>query len=277
MIPEDFFEEDFLEEERLLNRGLLKRLRANAYADRSDAEVATALLRLGHDELRAYVEGGSRRLDEEEIRLVVRTSRRLLDRLGVVHELPFSDYSTFWTYWVEHGDETESTYSGVAILNNFFEPIHLELEEIEDHELASTLARPITSRDGTGWTEVDEGITELRRHFRDARSSLEYRNIGNDCDAILERLSEIVFDPELHLKEGVQEPPVKETKNRIGSFVANSAPNQGTNEKIRKLANATIEMTQAVKHKQEGTRKNAGIAADSVILLANMLRRLAEE
>jgi len=35
-------------------------------------------------------------------------------------------------------------------------------------------------------------------------------------------------------------------------------------------------MAQAVKHRPSTTRRDAGIGADAVILLVNMLRRLAE-
>ena len=93
---------------------------------------------------------------------------------------------------------------------------------------------------------------------------------------MLERLSEVVFDPDIHLEEGEQEPPVAHTKARLSKFVDHTALGP-SNAEIRKVARATIELAQAVKHQGEPTRRNAGIAADSVILLANLLRRLAEE
>ena len=45
---------------------------------------------------------------------------------------------------------------------------------------------------------------------------------------------------------------------------------------MRKFARATIELAQAVKHSGAPTRTEAGVLADAVILLANMLRRLDE-
>lgn len=282
MISEDFFkdgvvvEDGYPVEQRVLNRGLLERIRANAYTDRPDMEVATALLRLAHDELLAFATDRSQRTDDEDMRLILRTARRLVKRLEVSFQLPFSDYGSFHAYW-EENNCYGSWAARRGVLRVLFEPVHRELADREDDELEASLAQPITSHSGTGWPEVDKAIKDLRRHFRDARSSLDYRNIGNDCDAVLERLSETLFDPELHLKEREQVPPVSQTKNRIGRFVEVAAPDGRTNERIRKLANATIDLAQAVKHNQEGTRRNAGIAADSVILLANLLRRFAEE
>ena len=273
--PEDFFEDDFFSGQRVLRRELLDGVRAGTYNDRSDVEVAVALLRLAHDELQAYGTDGAERTDEQGIRLILRTSRQLLKRLGIVLELPFSDYRTFRTHWVAN-DGYGSWQARRDILNELFEPLHLELAELEDDELGSVLAKPITSHPGTGWNRVDTEINELRRHFHAARSAQDYRNVGNDCVAVLERLSEVAFDPEIHLEEGEQVPPVANTKVRLGKFVDHAAPSPA-NAEIRRVARAAIELAQAIKHQGEPTRRNAGIAADSVILLANLLRRLAEE
>ena len=275
MTPEDFFDDDFFSDQRVLNRELLERVRAGACNDRSDVEVAVALLRLAHDELEAYGTDGAQRTDEQGIRLILRTSRQLSKRLGVAFELPFSDYRTFRTYWVAN-DGYGSWQARRDILNRLFEPVHFELAQLEDDELGSILAKPITSHPGTGWNRVDTEINELRRHFHAAHSAQDYRNVGNDCVAVLERLSDIVFDPEIHLEEGEQVPPVANTKVRLGKFVEQAAPGSA-NAEIRKVARAAIELAQAIKHQGEPTRRNAGIAADSVILLANILRRLAEE
>jgi hypothetical protein len=46
---------------------------------------------------------------------------------------------------------------------------------------------------------------------------------------------------------------------------------------VRRVVNAVIELAQKVKHNPTPTRQQAGIAADSVIMLANILRRLHEK
>ncbi len=273
--PEDFFKDDFVSDRHLLNHELLDRVRAGTYNERSDVEVAVALLRLAHDELEAYGTNGEQRTDKHDIRLILRTSLQLLNRLGVVLDLPFSDYGTFRSHWMANGAHG-NWQARRDILNELFEPVHLQLADLENDELGSELAKPVTSHPGTGWSRVDIEINEVRRHFGSARSPQDYRNVGNDCVAVLERLSEVVFDPEFHLREGEQEPPVANTKDRLGRFVDNAASGPA-NAEIRKVARATIELAQAIKHQGEPTRRNAGIAADSVILLANLLRRLAEK
>ena len=116
----------------------------------------------------------------------------------------------------------------------------------------------------------------MRRHFTSARTPQDYRNVGNDCVTVLEALSRQVYDPDKHLRDGEDEPPVGKTKQRIERFVEDAAPGSDA-AVLRKLVRSSIEYAQEVKHRDTGSRKEAGIAADSVILLANLLRRLDED
>ena len=80
--------------------------------------------------------------------------------------------------------------------------------------------------------------------------------------------------PAAHLREGEEVPPRDKTKQRIGRFVETALPDDA---ELRRLVNAAIELAQKVKHNATPTRRQAGIAADSVIMLANILRRLHEK
>lgn len=90
-----------------------------------------------------------------------------------------------------------------------------------------------------------------------------------------EALSRQVYDVNCHLRPGETEPPVAQTKQRIERFVEDAASG-ASNAEVRKLARAAIELSQAVKHSSTPSRRQAGIAADSVVQLANLLRRLDE-
>lgn len=154
--------------------------------------------------------------------------------------------------------------------------MHEQLAAIEQQALRSSLVQPITRHARTGWVGVDVEIAELRRHFLHARTSQDYRNVGNDCVSVTEVLSRQVYDASRHLRDGESEPPVASTKQRLERFVEDSAGGQD-NAALRKLARAAIEFAQHVKHSSTPTRREAGIAADAVIQLANLLRRLDEE
>ena len=116
---------------RALNRGLLGSIQSGGIANRPDAEVGAALLRLAHDELEAFGTDGKQRTSEDDIRAILQTCRRLTKRIGVVLDLPFSDYRTFKSHWRANG-AVGSWQARRDILDGLFNPIHRELANLED-------------------------------------------------------------------------------------------------------------------------------------------------
>lgn len=274
---DDFFEDalGYPEGSRYFGRELMTELRGGPLASHSDIEVAVPLARLVHDELERYGTDGGQELGEDDIRAALQALRAVAGRVGCSDFDPqFRDFGGFRTWWIRK-DARGSWQARRDLLHDLFEPLHDQLADLEAGALASALADPISPHARTGWAAVDEEIGELRRHFLAARTPQDYRAIGNDCAHVTEALSREVYDAGCHLRPGEEEPPVDKTKQRIGRFVEDSA--QGPNNAaIRKLANATIEMAQHVKHSAAPRRQEAGIAADAVILLANILRRIDE-
>ena len=80
----------------------------------------------------------------------------------------------------------------------------------------------------------------------------------------------------MHLRDGETEPAVDKTKQRIGRYVEDSLAGKD-NEAMRGVANKVIELAHSVKHSTQPTRREAGIVADSVIMLANILRRVDQD
>ena len=148
------------------------------------------------------------------------------------------------------------------------------LDEREAGSITSTLVAAISPHRVTGWPRVDEEISELRRHFESASTQQDYSNIGNDCVAILEALSETVYVHDKHRRGEEPEPSVASTKARLDRFIEVELVGSN-NAELRKLARAAIEFAQAVKHRRATvSRTEAGLAADAVILIANILRRV---
>jgi hypothetical protein len=90
---------------------------------------------------------------------------------------------------------------------------------------------------------------------------------------VIEALSRQVYDPSKHLRDGEEAPAVGKTKQRLERFVEDALPDRDS-AALRKLVRASIEAAQEVKHSDTPMRRDAGVAADTVILLANLLRRL---
>ncbi|WAP52637.1 hypothetical protein OL239_05285 [Arthrobacter sp. ATA002] len=258
---------------REFNRELLEAIVQGPISDHPDVEVAVALAHLAHDEYELYGTCGSK-LSNEDSLLFTRALHRVLKRLGIeTFEVPFRDFDSFRKYW-RRNDGHGSWQARRDMVEGFFEPLHELLDQREAASMAWTLATPISPRPVTGWSRVDLEIAEMRRHFNAATSQQDYSNVGNDCVAILEALSAAVYVHEKHGEAESPEPSVASTKTRFDRFVEVEVRGS-ENSYIRKLARASIELSQAVKHRREtATRTDAGIAADSVILLANIFRRL---
>jgi hypothetical protein len=249
---------------RQVDHELLVALRRRPVGESDETEAAVALARLVHDELEAFGTDGNPQLSEGEIRDALLALRAVAKRVGLGEiDIPFRNDG--YGSWQARRD----------MLNAIFDPLHDRLIDIESGNLESSLAQPVSPRGRTGWAKVDEELSEMRRHFEIAQSVQDYRNVGNDVVTITEALSRRVYDPAKHLREGEVEPAVGKTKQRLERFVEDALPGSDSTA-ARRLVRASIEMAQEVKHSDTPSRREAGLAADAVILLANLLRRLDE-
>jgi hypothetical protein len=280
MRPDDYFTERHVGEPdpwstiTEFDDELADRLRQRPLADVDDLDAAMALMQLLHDDLERYGTAGDERLSDEELGLALRTLRAVLKRLGIGFEVPFRSFTAFRTYWISHR-MSGSWQARRSYLDSLFDPIHHQLIRLEEQRFESELVSAVSPRTRTGWTAVDTELNELRRRFRTSTTPQDYRAVGVHCVGVLEALGRTVYDPAKHLREGETPPLPDKTKQRIGRYVedALSGPE---NEELRALVNRAIELAQHVKHSSTPTRREAGVAADAVIMLANILRRLAE-
>jgi hypothetical protein len=250
-------------------------VRAGSVPGHDDLSSALALTRLVRAELEAFGTGGGEKLEGAEIALAQRTLRAVLQRLGIDLTLPWRDFAGFRSYWLKN-NASGSYQARRDLIEQFFGPVQDALDEREDVEIRAVLAEAVSPRAGTGWSKVDEEITELKHRFRTASTTQDYRDVGNRSVAVLEALSRTVYDRTRHLREGETEPPPDKTKQRLGRYVEDSLAGKD-NEAIRAVANKIIELAHGVKHSTTPIRREAGIATDSVILLANILRRVDQE
>lgn len=265
-----------LQTQTVLNEGLLQLVTTEPLPDHTDIEVAVALARFAHEEFEGYGTNQNQALTQEGSVLVMRALKAVLKRLGIASfNPPYRDFNTFHKFWRSVGAVNAGGWQARRdILDEDFEPLHELLDERDAGSISSTLATAISPHKTVGWPRVDEELAELRRHFESAQSPQDYSNVGNDVVSVLEALSAAVYIHERHQKGDDPEPPVASTKARLDRFIEVELPGS-ENAELRKLARAAIELAQAVKHRRETvTRQEAGIAADSAILISNILRRI---
>ena len=231
-----------------------------------------------HQEFEAYGTDGRQRLkDDEDVQLLLRVCKRVTARCAIPFpELPFRDFASFRKHWVKEGMSGSGSWAARRdYLEKIFTPIEEMIAGLIERSWDEDLARGVSPHTQTGWPDVDREIEELRGRFRVARSAQDHGAVGGACVRILELLGEAAFDPGRHLPRGEALPPRDHTKNRFDFIIAAELPGKD-NDTLRRLARAVIEMAQDVKHRTTPTRREAGIAADSVIILANVLRRIRD-
>ena len=250
-------------------------LRSGPAEDHADLEVARPFTRLVYGELTEFGTSGHPRLDDEEIETAQRGLRSVLTRLGVQLELPWRNFTEFRMYWLQEGC-SGSWQARRDLLADFFQPVLTELDRLEEVQDRGQLATAVSPHPDLGWPKVDHEIEALRQRFHSAQSAADYRDVGNRSVAVLEALSRVLYDPQKHLRDGESEPPVDKTAIRLGRYVEDSLSGSD-HELVRGVVKKTSDLAHKVKHRPAATRRDAGIAADSVIMLANILRRVDQD
>jgi hypothetical protein len=204
-----------------LREDLLTQLRSGAVTGIDDLDAAIALTKLVWEELEAYGTSGGTRLDEEQIALAQRALTATLSRVGISLNLPWRNFTTFRSHWIRN-DCSGSWQARRDLLEDLFGPVQAELDRQEEAQFRAVVAEAVSPHTKTGWPKVDEELAELRRRFRTAATTQDYRDVGNRAVAVLEALSRSVYDPRVHLREGETEPSADKTKQRIGRYVEDS-------------------------------------------------------
>ena len=129
MYTEDFFQESSIDgtNQVRLNEDLLRSILNNQVVGFSDVDVTEALVQLIRDELIAYGTDGSQLTDNDGVKQMIRTMKVVSKRIGIETSLPFRDYDTFRSYWVNNG-AYGSWQARRDILNDLFEPIQSRIE-----------------------------------------------------------------------------------------------------------------------------------------------------
>lgn len=257
-----------------LNSDLLRTIMKGPVPGDDHLETALSLTRLVQREFEAYGTDSGQEISDEESGLILRTLRLALKRDGISFEPPWRDFPSFRSYWLREG-ASGSWQARRDLLAKWFLPVLEHLEAKEEQAFRSELATGVSPRTELGWPSVDEYIRQLRQRFHSATSVADYKDVGNRCVGVLEALSSVVYDPDVDCPPNEAPPPNDKTNIRIGAYVDRQLPGKG-NEELRGLIKKASALAHKMKHSESADRTTTGICADTVILLANVLRRLQE-
>ncbi|KJF18045.1 hypothetical protein AXFE_11440 [Acidithrix ferrooxidans] len=235
----------------------------------SDVEVAIPLANLVHENLISCGTDGIVSVQQDEIKVAIRVLKAVLNRLRVIVDIPFHDYSSFKAYWLRNGC-SGSWAARRAILSQIFDPIHEFLAQL-DVETPAGPTSSIRNEATTGWPTVDEELRELRRAFASATTPQNYAAIGLQCVRVIGALADSVYDPSVHVRIGEEALSYDKTDLRIARFIEDALPGR-VNENLRGLAKKATAFAHEVKHSTNPDVNETAIVADSVILLCGILR-----
>ena len=241
---------------RTLKTDFFEGIRKGQATDVTDLEVCIALTALIRGELTAYGTSGGVELSNDELRIAISALRAVLQRVGVAaFSLPFRDFTSFQTYWITNGC-SNSYQARRTLLATYFDPLQVELDQLDDESLRAALTKSVSEESKLGWSEVERQVVAMRKHFSTAT------------------LGRQVYDPVLHRREGEPVFGKGETKNRIERFIEDGYKG-AENAELRKLVRSTIEYAQKITHGSIASRREAVISGNAVILLTEILHQLS--
>jgi very-short-patch-repair endonuclease len=150
MKPADFFtdlndradDDPWTAVPRVFDENLVARLRTGSLDDVSDVDAAQALVELARDELSTYGTSGGEKLDNRQMRMLLRGLAATLRRLNIPFEPPFRDFEGFYRYWTAN-----SMRGSWAARRNYvgglLEPVIAQLEELHDLPSRPTAIRGV--------------------------------------------------------------------------------------------------------------------------------------
>lgn len=257
-----------------LRTDLLERLRHSPIEEFNDLDAALNLLELCHKELTDYAAERNHLLSDTDIRLALRTMRMILLRLGIDSDLPFRNFTSFQDIWIKQGmTGNDSSHRRQSLLESSLEPLRVQLEALEEHRLTKPIANPIREQ-GPHWPEVNTEIRELRRKFNMAVTPQDFRALGTNFVGVFEAIGDAVYSPSEDLRDTERSIPRDRPKVRIERFLERSISSEHAT--LKSQLKVTLELAHKVKHLQSPSALMTGIAADSTILLASIIRRIAD-
>ncbi|MGO1320971.1 MAG: hypothetical protein ACTMIK_12070 [Galactobacter sp.] len=260
-----------------LNEELMRKLDQGALPGDDDLQTALYLARFVYREFELFATHDEEVfISDEQSRDLLKTLRRVLYRHEIVMNPPWRDLTSWGAYWKKaDANGPGSWQKRRELLDQVFDPVYEKIDQVEEQAFQSELVEAVSPHGELGWPTVDSYIEQLRRRFRTAATAADYKDVGNRCVGVLEALSEVVYDPAVHCPPGLEVPPVSKTEVRIGAYIDDRLPGS-TNKTLRDLVKTSGRLAHSLKHSERANRTSTGIAADAVILLANILRRLRE-
>lgn len=130
----------------------------------------------------------------------------------------------------------------------------------------------------TPWEEINKEQNNMLEQFRKASESIDYQNIGNACRTIMQRISNIVFDPQKHIAPVGKDVSEGKFKNRLHTYIKTELEGQNYEEirdyslSLINTAEKAIDLANTLTHSLNANSFIAESCVISTISAINIVR-----
>ncbi len=126
----------------------------------------------------------------------------------------------------------------------------------------------------TGWEKVDRMLADVNSRLVQAKNGEDSQSVGHLCRELLVALSILVHDPVRHPPTDDKTPSPTDAKRKLDAYLAAELVG-GSNEEIRKLARAAVDLANALQHRQGATLREAVLCAEGTCTVVNLVAIIA--
>jgi len=134
----------------------------------------------------------------------------------------------------------------------------------------------------TPWKEVNDLQNEIINSMKTAQTTLDFQNIGNSARTIMDKISRIVFNPEIHKAPKQVKVNNGNFKNQLHTFIKSNLEGE-KNKELRRFSISAIDFTEnsidlmnQTTHKLDVQKHFAEVCVISTINIVSLLKAISE-
>jgi hypothetical protein len=178
-------------------------------------------------------------------------------------KLPYQ-FDDLWKWHGKWSDGSLPTYrSRREFLGELFDPTIENLSKNIEQESLLVFNEP------TGWSRVDRNIREIKARMSLAQNEEQFQAVGLLCRETLVSLGQAIFIKEIHHSLDGTEISDTDSKRMLDAYISVHFPGS-SNEVLRKMAKACIDLTNTLTHRRTADFRLAAYCSESTTYLVNM-------
>jgi len=211
----------------------------------------------------AVATGGPRINDVNlEYRQRAERIRSQLQLRGIENPNPYAD---LWQWYGKWSSGDLPTYrSRREYIRELYAPTLDALRRQAPHEPARAFTEP------TGWAKIDRNLGKARVQLEQARTEIDFQQVGLICRETLIDLAQAVFIPDRHPWTDEVEASQTDAKRMLDAYLSTELGGHW-NENARRHAKAALALANELTHKRTATFRDAALCVEATASVVNII------